>query len=54
VFTIGLIIGGVSIAAYALGSAAQFVVSGDWQIYLQERSRRRLLEQLTDHIIVCG
>ena len=42
-FTIGLIIGGVSIAAYALGSAAQFVVSGDWQIYLQERRRRRML-----------
>jgi len=36
-FTIGLIIGGVSIAAYALGSAAQFVMSGDWQVYLQER-----------------
>jgi voltage-gated potassium channel len=53
-FTIGLIIGGVSIAAYALGSAAQFVVSGDWQIYLQERRRRRMLEHLKDHIIVCG
>ena len=53
-FTIGLIIGGVSIAAYALGSAAQFVVSGDWQTYLQERRRRRMLEQLNDHIIVCG
>jgi voltage-gated potassium channel len=54
VFTIGLIIGGVSIAAYALGSAAQFIVSGDWQIYLQERRRQRMLEQLTDHIILCG
>ena len=53
-FTIGLIIGGVSIAAYALGSAAQFVVSGDWQTYLQERRRRRMLEQLNNHIIVCG
>jgi voltage-gated potassium channel len=53
-FTIGLIIGGVSIAAYALGSAAQFVVSGDWQTYLQERRRRYMLEQLKDHIIVCG
>lgn len=53
-FTIGLIVGGVSIAAYALGSAAQFVVSGDWQTYLQERRRRRMLEQLNHHIIVCG
>src|SRR5512145_1778305 len=53
-FTIGLIIGGVSIAAYALGSAAQFVVSGDWQTYLQERRRRQMLEQLNSHIIVCG
>lgn len=54
IFTIGLIVGGVSIAAYALGSAAQFVVSGDWQIYLLERRRQRMLEQLQDHIIVCG
>ena len=54
IFTIGLIIGGVSIAAYALGSAAQFVISGDWQIYLQERRRRRMLEHLSDHVIVCG
>jgi voltage-gated potassium channel len=53
-FTIGLIIAGVSIAAYALGSVAQFVVSGDWQIYLQERRRRNMLEQLKEHIIVCG
>ncbi len=53
-FTIGLIIGGVSIAAYALGSAAQFVVSGDWQTYLQERRRRRMLDELNDHVIVCG
>jgi voltage-gated potassium channel len=53
-FTIGLIIGGVSIAAYALGSAAQFFISGDWQIYLQERRRSHMLEQLSDHIIVCG
>jgi voltage-gated potassium channel len=54
VFTIGLIIDGVSIAAYALGSAAQFVMSGDWQIYVQERRRRRMLDQLQDHVIVCG
>jgi voltage-gated potassium channel len=53
-FTIGLIIGGVSIAAYALGSAAQFVMSGDWQTYLQERRWRHMLEQLNNHIIVCG
>ncbi len=53
-FTIGLIIGGVSIAAYALGSAAQFVVSGEWQTYLHERRRRYMLEQLNGHIIVCG
>lgn len=53
-FTIGMIAAGVSIAAYALGSAAQYVQSGEWQTRLAERRRKRMLEQLQNHIIVCG
>ena len=53
-FTIAMIAAGVSIAAYALGSAAQYALSGDWQTYLADRRRKRMLEDLKDHVIVCG
>lgn len=53
-FTIALIVAGVSVAAYALSSAAQYVVSAEWQAQLAERRRRHMLENLRDHIIVCG
>ncbi len=53
-FTVGLIVGGASIAAYALSSAAQYVLSGEWQTHLQERRRRSVLEHLINHVIVCG
>ena len=44
----------VSIAAYALGGPAQYVLSGDWQTHLAKRRRRYMLENLRDHIIACG
>jgi voltage-gated potassium channel len=53
-FTIALIFAGVSIAAYALSSAAQYIVSAEWQTSLANRKRRNMLAQLHDHIIVCG
>ncbi len=54
IFTIGMIIGGVSVVAYAFSSLTQFVVSGEWQQQWQTQRRRRMLNQLTQHIIVCG
>ena len=53
-FTIALIFAGVSIAAYALGGAAAYVVSLEWQAQIAERRRKRMLENLRNHIIVCG
>lgn len=53
-FTVLLIIGGGGLAAYSLGSVAEFIVSGDWREYLEHRRRRRMLAQLSKHIIVCG
>lgn len=53
-FTIAMIVAGVSIAAYALGGPAQYVLSGEWQTHLAKRRRRHMLENLRDHIIVCG
>jgi voltage-gated potassium channel len=53
-FTIAMIIGGVTVAAYALGSAAQYVQSGEWQANIAERRRKYMLENLRNHIIVCG
>lgn len=53
-FTIGLIVGGGGVAAYALTSVAEFIVSGEWQEQMQRRRRRRMLERLSGHTIVCG
>ena len=54
IFTVALIMGGVSIAAYALSNIAQYVLSGEWEAQLQARRRRRALDHLQKHIIVCG
>ena len=53
-FTIGLILGGVGMAAYSLSVLIEFFVEG----YLGGAFRRRRMEQeirsMTDHVIVCG
>jgi len=54
VFTIGLIIGGGSIAAYSLSITAEFFTSGEWRRLLETRRRTRMLSNLIDHVIVCG
>ena len=52
--TMGLIIGGVAIFAYVAGALieliAQGVLTGAWAA----RRRRRMIEQLHDHFIICG
>lgn len=53
-FTIGLIIGGGVIVAYALGASAEFLLSGEWQRILDKRRHSRMLSKLNDHVIVCG
>lgn len=53
-FTMVLIVGGGGVAAYAISSAAEFFLSGEWRVYLDEQRHRRQLLRLTNHTIVCG
>jgi voltage-gated potassium channel len=53
-FTVLLIIGGGGLAAYSLGSVAEFLLSGEWRAHLEYRRWQRMLARLSQHIIVCG
>jgi voltage-gated potassium channel len=53
-FTIGLILGGVGIAAYTLSSGMEYLVSGQWHAQWVKRRERKMLDALEGHIIVCG
>ena len=53
-FTIGLILGGVGIAAYTLTEIVEYVGSGQWRTQWIQRRERKMLEALKSHIIVCG
>ncbi len=53
-FTIGLIFSGGGLVAYTLTDVAAFLLSGEWRANWENRRRFRMLEQLSNHIIVCG
>lgn len=53
-FTMVLIVGGGGLAAYTLSSAAEFFLSGEWRLHLEEQRHKKQLLQLTNHTIVCG
>ncbi|MEI7646419.1 MAG: NAD-binding protein [Chloroflexales bacterium] len=53
-FTIGLIGSGAGLVAFTLSGAAEFILSGEWQEYLDQRRRQRMVEQLNGHTIICG
>ncbi|MEE8251351.1 MAG: potassium channel protein [Gemmatimonadales bacterium] len=54
VFTIVLIIAGVSSAAYLAGTLGEYVVSGQLRLQLRRRKMERSIEALDKHYIVCG
>ena len=54
IFTMGLIVGGGVLAAYALTQVAQIVFSGELRRYWVGQKRRRMLAELSQHFIVCG
>ncbi|MBI3869834.1 MAG: potassium channel protein [Verrucomicrobia bacterium] len=54
VFTIGLIVCGGALAAYALTQLAQVFYSGEWRRHWENQKRARMLAELSNHIIVCG
>lgn len=53
-FTIGLIVSGGGIAAYAFSSTATFLLSGEWRSHLEHKKKIRMLAKLSNHVIVCG
>lgn len=54
VFTILLIVGGVGILFYAVGSFAQYFMEGQLANILGGRRMKQDISRLKDHIIVCG
>jgi len=53
-FTIVLIPGAGWPAMYLLSGMADFLLSGEGRAYLQRRRLLRMLDKLSDHVIVCG
>lgn len=54
VFTMGLILSGGVLAAYALTQLGQIFFSGEWRRHWEHQKRLRMLAELSNHIIVCG
>lgn len=54
IFTMGLIVSGGAMAAFALTQLAQIVFSGEWRRHWENRRRLRMLSEISHHIIVCG
>ncbi len=54
VFTIFLIVGGVSTFVYVVSDFARSIVSGELRNYWSMKVMEQLLAQRRDHIIVCG
>ena len=54
VFTMGLIFGGVGLAAFVANMILTAIVFGDLRGTLQMERRRQMLSRLTNHTIVCG
>jgi voltage-gated potassium channel len=54
IFTIGLIVSGVVIASYAVTMTVELIVSQGFLEQIRHRRRRRILNSVTDHCIICG
>lgn len=54
VFTILLIVFGISAAAYTVGGFIQILFEGELERVLEGRKMKREIEGLTEHVIICG
>ena len=54
VFTLGLILGGISIGSYTATEITRYVVEGDLQRDIEARRWRRLMDTMHDHHVVVG
>lgn len=52
--TVGLIVAGVGSVSYGAVTAAEFVVEGHLGQYIERRRMQRAIEDLNDHVIICG
>ncbi|MDP1832951.1 MAG: potassium channel protein [Geothrix sp.] len=53
-FTIFYLIIGLGVATYAISNLTALLLEGDLRGYLMERRMQKRLDDLTDHVIVCG
>jgi voltage-gated potassium channel len=54
VFTLLLVFGGVGTALYTFSAFVAMIVEGGWTQYLKQRRNTRMINNLTDHYVVCG
>ncbi|MBV8194055.1 MAG: NAD-binding protein [Candidatus Dormibacteraeota bacterium] len=54
IFTITLVVFGVSAFLYTFGVIVEALGSGRWRRYWRRRAMERQLDELRDHVIVCG
>lgn len=54
IFSIAVLLGGVAIFLYLATAIAEMIARGVLGDNLAERRRRRIIEQLDDHVIICG
>ena len=54
VFTIGLIVVGVSVLGYIVGSLAQIMFEGQFQRIIGRKKVEKRIDALSDHYIICG
>lgn len=52
--TMGLIVCGGVFAAYAFTQLAHLLFIGEWRAYWENRRRLRMIQDLSNHVIVCG
>ena len=53
-FTVGVIVFGMSAAAYTFGGFVQMMLEGELEVFLGQRRMTLGIEHLSDHVIVCG
>ncbi len=53
-FTIGVIVFGMSAAAYTLGGFVQMLTEGEIERVLGRRRKSKEIKRLNDHVIICG
>ena len=54
IFTIAIILSGLTVGLYAIGKISAFFVEGELSKILKQRKMNKTLESMKDHYIVCG